>query len=270
MSGQPSPLAQPEPWDLVASGYAAEAPLVMLPFAARAIELARVPDGGAVVDVAAGSGSLALQVARRVARVSAIDFSEAMLDELRRAAAALGLGNLDIRFGDGQDLPWPTDSFDAGFSLFGLMFFPDRARGFRELHRVLRPGGAAVVSSWAPAAESSLMRAIFGAIRAMDPSWREPEKNLLSLEDTGRFKLEMREAGFVDVEIVPHVHTFPVEDASSLWRALTRSNAPLVMLRKRMGEPAWAERSAAAVAFLEGAVGRELSTKALLGRGVKR
>jgi ubiquinone/menaquinone biosynthesis C-methylase UbiE len=73
-----------------------------------------------------------------------------MIARLRERAAREGVADIDARVADGCALPFPDASFDAGFSSFGLMFFPDRARGFGELLRVLRPGAQAVVSSWAP------------------------------------------------------------------------------------------------------------------------
>src|SRR4029077_9096481 len=102
-------------------------------------------------DVAAGPGTLSLIAAAAGARVSAIDFSERMVDEFRTRAAAAGLaGALDIRVGDGQALPFESAAYDCACSIFGLMFFPDRHAGLREMRRVLRPGGRAIVSSWVP------------------------------------------------------------------------------------------------------------------------
>lgn len=82
------------------------------------------------------------------AHVDAVDFSSAMLDTLR--ARADGLDHVHLHEADGQALPFPDGIYDAGFSMFGLMFFPDRARGWAGLRRVLRPGGRAVVASWHP------------------------------------------------------------------------------------------------------------------------
>src|SRR6187431_1992602 len=189
MSAPPSPFATPLPWNLVASGYSSERALVMEPFSLRAMERvaelvpAALGPGGRVVDVAAGPGTLSLPLAARGAEVEAIDFSKEMLAELTRLASEQGLSNLHAREGDGMALPYEDNSFDAGFSLFGLMFFPDRPRGFAELHRVLRPGGVALVSSWVSAELSPLMRLMFGALAAADPNMPPVLPNLSSLEN---------------------------------------------------------------------------------------
>lgn len=68
---------------------------------------------------------------------------------------------------DGQKLE--NDRFDAAFSMFGLMFFPDKVRGLKEIHRVLKPKGKIAVSSWAPISNSILMQCLFGALRKANP-----------------------------------------------------------------------------------------------------
>jgi len=146
-----NPLATAEPWDLVAEAYTAEALPHFELFARAALAAAALPPGARVADVAAGPGTLGLLAAAAGSHVSAIDLSSEMTARFRARAAAMGLADLcDIREGDGQRLPFPSGTYDAAFSLFGLMFFPDRQAGFRELRRILKPGAPAIVSSWVP------------------------------------------------------------------------------------------------------------------------
>jgi SAM-dependent methyltransferase len=267
MSG--NPLADTEPWDLVADGYAEFAPAIMQPFSARALELAALSADSHVVDVAAGPGTLSLLAAEQVAQVQAIDFSGPMIERLTDAAKVAGRDNIEARVGDGQALPFENDRFDAGFSMFGLMFFPERARGFAELFRVLRPGGIAIVSSWASVAESPLMRMMFGAFAAADPSIQEPEPNFLSLENPEIFATELRRAGFAGVSIQRHSTTCSFDSAEEMWETMVRSSAPLVLMRRTVGEQVWDERSASMKAYLEENYrpNRPLSTTAFLGIG---
>ncbi|MGW0250687.1 methyltransferase domain-containing protein [Nocardia goodfellowii] len=269
MSG--NPLAAAEPWDLVADGYAEEALAIMEPFSARALELAGLSQDSHVLDVAAGPGTLSLLAAAQAARVTALDFAEHMLELLNRAAAAAGHTNIETHVGDGQALPFADNDFDAGFSMFGLMFFPDRAKGFAELRRVLRPGGVAVVSSWAPVVESPLMRLMFEAMAAADPAIQEPQPNYLSLENPEVFATEMRSAGFAGVTIQRHTTELAWDSADDMWEKMTRSSAPLVLLRRSLGEELWAERAATMRAYLTENYRPKtpLATTAFLGIGHK-
>lgn len=240
----------------------------MLPFSLRALELAELGASARVLDVAAGPGTLALAIAPRVASVTAVDFASAMVAALRAEATARGLTNLRALEADGQALPLPDASFDVAFSMFGWMFFPDRARGLAELQRVLVPGGRLVVSSWAPLSHSPLMSAMFGALRAADPEWPAPVYNPQSLENPEWLAGELRAAGLADVNVHEHTASVSFSSVAELWRRMVRSSAPLVMLRKRLDEAVWVERSALAQAYLTRELGTTppaLTTTAWLG-----
>lgn len=265
------PLSVKEPWDLVASGYAAEAPNVMLPFTRHAIAWANPSPNARVLDVAAGSGVMSLEVAKQVAHVDALDFSTKMLAELEQRRTASGATNITTIQGDGQNLPFTDDSFDAAFSMFGLMFFPDRMKGFRELHRTLKPGGTAVVSSWAPVDQSPLMQLMFGALRAADPSRQAPQTNWLSLENPEFFREEMLTAGFREVVIKPFTHAVSIESPETYWDVTVRASAPLVLLRSRLGEAEWERQSVLAQEYIASVVKGPgtFDTTAFLGFGRK-
>ncbi len=114
----------------------------------RAADLARVRPGSRVLDVATGTGDLALELAGRVGaegEVVGSDFSEAML--ARAKVKAMGAGGRCMRFewADATDLPYPDDSFDAATVGFGARNFSDLSRGLAEMARVVRPGGRVVV-----------------------------------------------------------------------------------------------------------------------------
>jgi ubiquinone/menaquinone biosynthesis C-methylase UbiE len=239
----PSPLSTPAPWDLVADGYVGENVAHFERYAADALELAgfAAAEHARVVDVAAGPGTLALLAARRAARVDAIDFAPAMIAHLQRRAAAEGLTNVTARVGDGQALPYADASADFAFSMFGLMFFPDRARGFAELRRVLVPGGRAVVSSWKPMDDAPLVAALFAAIAAESPSPGMPQPAQKGpLTDPEDFRAELRAAGFRDVEVVGRVHAIEWPDVEDCWHSVSRGFAPLVLMKARLGETVFA------------------------------
>ncbi len=271
MTTKPGPMSTTEPWELVAEGYAAEASLVMEPFSRRAAGLLAPSANARVLDVAAGPGTLALELAPRVKEVVAIDFSERMVSELLRKASLANLGNVQVVVGDGQALPFGDAEFDAGFSMFGLMFFPDRAQGFRELWRVLKPSAGAVVSSWASFDQSSLMRAMFGALAATDPTFVLPMKDVASLENPDVLAAEMRAGGFERVRVEPVSHSIQPAGPEDFWQRLVRSSAPLLLLKKRLGDAEWQRREPLALAYLSEALETDpvLSTTALLAIGYK-
>jgi demethylmenaquinone methyltransferase / 2-methoxy-6-polyprenyl-1,4-benzoquinol methylase len=113
----------------------------------RAADFARIGPGARVLDVATGTGDLALELARRVApggEVVGSDFSEAMLARARRKAQPAG-AELRFEWGDALELPYADGSFDAATVGFGARNFSDLARGLVEMVRVVRPGGRVVV-----------------------------------------------------------------------------------------------------------------------------
>ena len=231
------PLGTKEPWDIVADAYTAD----LLPwaenFARAALRLASLPPSPSIVDVAAGPGSLALLAAKDGATVSTIDFSTVMVANIKRRANELGL-TIDVHVGDGQDLPFDDNAFDGAFSMVGLIFFPDRTAGFRELYRVLRPGRRAVVSSIA--AIEGPFALVLDGIHAVLPSL-PITKGKMPLSDPEEFTHEMSAAGFREVTI--HTLSYPVTtpSLSEFWQSTQRSAAPVALLRRKLGEAQWVE-----------------------------
>jgi demethylmenaquinone methyltransferase/2-methoxy-6-polyprenyl-1,4-benzoquinol methylase len=109
----------------------------------RAVELAGVGPGSRVIDVATGTGDLAIALARAVepgGEVLACDFSEQMLARARTKAP-----QLRFEWADALALPYASDRFDAATVGFGARNFSDLPRGIEEMARVVRPGGRVVI-----------------------------------------------------------------------------------------------------------------------------
>jgi demethylmenaquinone methyltransferase/2-methoxy-6-polyprenyl-1,4-benzoquinol methylase len=106
----------------------------------RAADLAGVGPGSRALDVATGTGDLALELASRGARVTGMDFSPAMLELARRKAPAV-----EFEEGDALALRYDDASFDAVTVGFGARNFSDLDQGLREMARVIKPGGRVVV-----------------------------------------------------------------------------------------------------------------------------
>jgi ubiquinone/menaquinone biosynthesis C-methylase UbiE len=244
MSGHPEtnakpvgPLASPDSWNLVAEGYEQATRKFLEGFSRSG--LARLRYGGETraIDVACGPGTTTLLIAPAVRHVTAVDFSPAMLGQLRVNVAAAKAANVEIVEADGQALPFADDSFDLAVSMFGLMFFPDRRNGFAELFRVLAPGGQALVSSWAPAEQSPLVRTIFAALQ---PDGAAPDAGRPSgLEDRAVFEAELHEAGFGDIGIEAVTHGLVVENIDQFWHDTVRGTAPLALMKHHAGPEEW-------------------------------
>ena len=103
--------------------------------------------GDRFLDVATGTGGVALPAAKTGAEVTGLDISP---DQLRKARAAAAAEGLSIRFdeGDAEALPYPDESYDAVASAFGVIFAPGHARAAGELTRVCRHGGRLMLTAW--------------------------------------------------------------------------------------------------------------------------
>jgi demethylmenaquinone methyltransferase / 2-methoxy-6-polyprenyl-1,4-benzoquinol methylase len=112
----------------------------------RAADLARLEPGGRALDVATGTGDLALVLAQRAGPTGDVvgaDFSDGMLARARAKAA--GLAGVRFEHADALALPYADGSFDAATVGFGARNFGDLERGLAEMVRVVRPGGRVVV-----------------------------------------------------------------------------------------------------------------------------
>jgi SAM-dependent methyltransferase len=208
---------KPEGWTCAAQGYDAMATPFTTLFAEDALRLINVQAGQRVLDVAAGTGALSFAAIERGAEVLATDFSEGMVEHLRTKVAAKGIHGMKVAMMDGQALEVDENSFDAAFSILGLMLFPDRAAGFRELYRSIRPGGHAAVVTWSAIKRLRFIQVVFGAIRDAVPDFPAQLKPppWLSLADRDVFKSEMQAGGFSQVNLftVAHIWIFTSPEA---------------------------------------------------------
>ena len=175
-----------------------------------------VDEGDRVIDVAAGTGALSLPIARAGAFLLACDVSHAAV---RRLADKLG------RFGpraravvlDGQALDIPDQSFDAAFSAFGVMLFPDFRAGLRELARVTRFGGRIGLAVWAQPEGSPAAGPFRAAFATAFPGRPLPPlvPGVATLSDPAMLRQELEAANCADVRI--RLAEFPWAVPTSDW-----------------------------------------------------
>jgi len=118
-----------------------------VPLAARLVAETGVRPGTSVLDVATGTGHVAIEAARMFCDVTGIDYVESLVEVARRRAAAEALP-VTFEVADAEELPFADASFDVVLSAIGVMFTADHDRAAAELVRVCRPGGRIGVASW--------------------------------------------------------------------------------------------------------------------------
>ena len=133
------------------AGWAHFAPLQALTTepAGRLVRFADIHPGDRVLDVACGTGVVAVTAARRGAIVTGLDLTPQLLDVARDNAQIAGV-DVDWHEGDAESLPFPADSFDVVVSQFGHMFAPQPDVALGEMLRVLKPDGTIAFSTWPP------------------------------------------------------------------------------------------------------------------------
>jgi ubiquinone/menaquinone biosynthesis C-methylase UbiE len=178
-------------------------PFLFAPYAADLASRAARLGPSAVLETAAGTG-----IVTRVLRsalpattmIVATDLNQAMLDH---AAAQSPGGNIEWRQADATALPFADGSFDAVICQFGVMFFPDKAQGFREARRVLRPGGTFLFNVWDRIAVNEASAILTAAVAELFP--RDPPQFLArtphGYHDTAAIRSSLEEVGFRDIVI---------------------------------------------------------------------
>lgn len=198
----------PGHWDKAAEHYERTAHPFTARYAADALARVALTPESRVLDVAAGTGALALAAARTGARVLATDFSPGMVARI----AAAGLPNVEARAMDGQALDLPEASFDAVFSIFGVIMFPDWRKGLTEMARVTRPGGHGVIATWQSRGAATFL--LLGDIRRKLFPEREgmtmPEA-VQALSDPADFARELIAAGYRDPAIESVTHDYALD-----------------------------------------------------------
>jgi ubiquinone/menaquinone biosynthesis C-methylase UbiE len=238
MSHSPcEPYSVAHPWNLAADGYNE----VLMPwfssYAQDALENSQVSAPAAIVDVAAGPGTLSLVAARRGLRVTAVDIAPRMVATLRENAKRSQLQSIHAVVASGESLPFGEDSFAAAFSMFGVIFFQQPHRGLREMFRVLRPGSPAVISSWQSLDTTPILVELIAAFADAGEDLTPFLKDEFS--EASELVTAMRSAGFEDVQTHEVTHSLLCRSLADALERLQRSNPPFVILRRRLHPQRW-------------------------------
>lgn len=203
-------------------------------FAARQVALR---SGERALDLGCGTGDMAIALARRSppdAQIVGVDFSEGMLAVGREKLRRLGLGErIELKQGDGQQLAFADDSFDAVCSAWVVRNLADIPAGFREMRRVTRPGGRVVclemshpynpIFNWGFHLYFDRLVPLLGRVIGKNSdAYSYLPSSVVAHPDAPTLKRIMRDAGWQDVRyfyllggvVAVHVATNPAEEGA--------------------------------------------------------
>lgn len=217
-------------WDSIAAGYDRTNTVTQMWLGSEGLRRAGLQPGMRFLDVAAGSGALAIPAARLGARVVAVDQSPVMLRLLAERARSEGL-EIETRVMDGHALGLEDGSFDMAGSQFGVMLFPDMPRGIREMARVTRRGGSVLMIVYGPPSRLEFLQFLVKAIQPLRPGFtgppEEPQPLPFQLQDPQRLHTELAAAGLHDVAVESLEEHTEFASGEALWEWIVWSN-PIV------------------------------------------
>jgi SAM-dependent methyltransferase len=208
---------------------------------------AAIEPGQTVLDVATGTGNIALRAAAAGAQVVGLDLTPELFVAARERAAGLDV-TVNWIEGDAEDLPFEDSSFDRVLSAFGVQFAPRHEIAARELARVTRPGGRIVLVNWTPDSQIGELLSIVGRYMPAPPSYasRPP---LWGSE--GHVRRLFADSG-IELDFVRGHNPWRFATAEDFVAFMETRYGPLVKARERLsGERLWADCRQEIVAMVE-------------------
>lgn len=193
------------------------------------------PAGGWVLETACGTGistAAAREALEQSIHITATDLNPPMLELAHTKCGHLA--GIEFYEADAQELSFPDAEFDALFCQFGLMFLPDKALGFGEALRVLKPGGQLVFNVWDSLERNSVMalaHETIGEIFAADPPQFLTVPFGWYAEDVIRAQVEDAGFGEISIEALPNEGTHP--SAADLAYGLVHGNPSILEIEER-------------------------------------
>jgi len=233
-------VAPPEAWSAIADGYDRYVAPQEADLAEEALDLVGLRAGQTFLDVAAGTGGLSLPAARIGASVLATDWSPAMIERFEGHVRAEGLRAAEGRVMDCHSLDLPDDGYDVVGSLFGVMLVPDQSTALREMVRVTRPGGRAVVIAYGAPSELEFLQIFLGALKAVVPEFPglpdDPPPLEFQVSDPEVLRQRLAEAGLKDVQVTRTAERPAFATGQEMWDWVLYGNPIPSMLLAEFSE----------------------------------
>jgi len=190
-----------------------------------------------VLETAAGTGIVSRQLRDALpaqAELTATDLNPPMV-EVARTKFRSG-EKVDLRSADALDLPFPDGAFNAVVCQFGVMFFPDKAKSFQEVYRVLAPGGRYLFNVWDSHRYNPFGRIANGVAGSFFPSNPPQFYNVpFSYHQIDPIKESMIDMGFGNLEIAVVRLQKKIPNVESFARGLVYGNPLIDQIRERGG-----------------------------------
>ena len=179
-------------------------PLIFDPYAADIAERLVKLNQRSVLETAAGTGALTRAMATRLAagaEITATDLNQPMLERARERTP--DDKRIKWQQADALALPFDDNMFDAAVCQFGVMFFPDKVKGYKETRRVLKPGSTFLFSAWDRIAENAFVNVINDTLAGLFPN--DPPAFMARTPHGYHYVdmigSELRAAGFISVKV---------------------------------------------------------------------
>ncbi len=217
-----------EVFDTIASDYD-NAALRFFPFCAdHVVKTLNPRPGQKVLDVATGTGAVAVALAQAVrpgGRVIGVDLSEAMLVRAEANVKKMALDNVDLFCMDAESLEFKRHYFDASVCSFGLFFMPEMHKALKELVRVTKPGGPVLFTSFANTAFQPMRAMMFEDLAAVgvEPSQLHLASDKLTVAQDCEDLL--RQAGLDDIHVRTQQLGYHLQSFEDWWTIIWNSGA---------------------------------------------
>jgi SAM-dependent methyltransferase len=234
-----------ESWDRIAANWEAEREFLWAGSGVvgqRLVERLDPQPGDTVLELAAGTGDTGFLVASRIGdsgKLISTDFAPSMVEAARGVGTQLGLGNVEHRVMDAENLDLEDSSVDRVVCRWGYMLMADPAAALAETRRVLKDGGRLAFAVWA-GPEKNPWASIPGIALVQRGHLPAPEPGapgIFAIADPDRIRALVRSAGFGEPEIEQVEVSWPIDSADEHWNLMVmRLAGPLADAIGRLDE----------------------------------